>query len=73
MNIQCECGKFRAELEKFPKNTPGRAICYCDDCQTYLHYLGRSDLLDSAGGTQIIPVYPSEMKVLQGLDVFLSF
>lgn len=68
MNIQCECGKFQAELTNFPKNSPGHLGCYCDDCQTYLHYLGRADLLDQAGGTAIIPVYPSEIKITQGQE-----
>jgi hypothetical protein len=72
MQIRCECGKFRAELTTFPRNTPGRLACYCDDCQTYLHYLGRSDLLDAAGGTEIIPVYPSEIKFLEGMNVLKS-
>ena len=66
MKIQCECGQFQAEILNFPANTPGRCVCYCDDCQTYLHYLGRSDLLDSAGGTEVIPVYPSDFKFLSG-------
>lgn len=68
MQAQCECGKFGAELTGFPKNTPGRLMCYCDDCQTYLHFLGRTDLLDSAGGTEIIPVYPAEYKITKGHD-----
>lgn len=68
MQIQCECGKFRAELTQLPKNTVGRSICYCDDCQAYLHHLGRADLLDSAGGTEIIPVYPSEYKIISGKE-----
>ena len=68
MQIQCECGAFHAELTAFPRNTPGRLACYCDDCQTYLHYLGRADLLDSAGGTEVIPVYPAEMKLTQGRE-----
>lgn len=68
MQIQCECGKFKAELTGFPKNTPGRVACYCDDCQTYLHHIGRTDLLDSAGGTEIVPVYPCEVKILQGAE-----
>jgi hypothetical protein len=67
--IQCECGKFQAELTDFPKNSPGRLACYCDDCQTYLHYLGRADLLDSAGGTEVIPVYPAEFNILKGKEV----
>jgi hypothetical protein len=69
MQIQCECGKFRAQLEKFPRNTPGRLACYCDDCQTYAHYLDRVDLLDAAGGTEVVPVYPVDMKILEGRDV----
>jgi hypothetical protein len=68
MEIQCECGKFRAELTKFPKNTPGRLRCYCDDCQSYLHYLKRADLLDANGGTEIIPVYPSDIRIVQGKE-----
>ncbi len=67
--IQCECGKFQAELTHFPEHSPGRLACYCDDCQTYLHALGREDLLDSAGGTEVIPVYPADCKILSGQEV----
>lgn len=69
MQIQCDCGKFRAELTQFPKNTPGRLICYCDDCQAFLHYLKRADLLDENGGTEIIPAYPADIKIVAGIDV----
>lgn len=69
MQIQCECGQFRAQLANFPSNTPGRLACYCDDCQTFLHYLNRADLLDSSGGTEVIPVYPAEIKIIAGRDV----
>ncbi|MES2803463.1 MAG: DUF6151 family protein [Bdellovibrionota bacterium] len=69
MQIQCDCGKFRAELTQFPKNTPGRLICYCDDCQAFLHYLKRPDLLDENGGTEIIPAYPADIKIVAGKDV----
>jgi hypothetical protein len=69
MLIQCECGTFRARLENFPRNTPGRLACYCDDCQTFMHHLNRADLLDSAGGTEVIPVYPAEMKIIAGREV----
>jgi hypothetical protein len=69
MEVQCECGKFRAELNRFPKNTPGRLKCYCDDCQTYLHYLKRADLLDENGGTEIIPFYPADIKITAGQNL----
>jgi hypothetical protein len=68
MEIQCECGKFRAKLKAFPKNTPGRLVCYCDDCQSYLHYLKRGDLLDANGGTEVIPAYPADIEILSGQE-----
>lgn len=68
MEIQCECGKFRANLKAFPKNTPGRLVCYCDDCQSYMHHIQRSDLLDANGGTEIIPAYPADIEILSGKE-----
>jgi hypothetical protein len=64
--IQCECGQFRARLKAFPKGTPGRLVCYCEDCQSYLHHLKRSDLLDANGGTEVIPAYPADVEILSG-------
>jgi len=69
MKIECECGKVKAELTNFPKETPGRFICYCDDCQSFLHYLNRADLLDKNGGTEIIPIYPADFKIIEGKDL----
>ena len=68
MLVQCKCGKFQAELADFPDRTPGRLMCYCDDCQKYLLLLGRTDLFDEAGGTEIIPVYPADMKIVAGAE-----
>lgn len=68
INIQCDCGKFNASLDNLPKATPGRVACYCDDCQTYLYSLGRKDLLDEAGGTEILPVYPQNIKIESGAE-----
>lgn len=68
MNIQCDCGKFKAELTGMPSHTPGRLACYCDDCQNFLIKIGRESILDAYGGTEIIPVYPSEFKILQGRE-----
>jgi hypothetical protein len=68
MEIQCECGKFRAELTQFPRNTPGRLKCYCSDCQAFLQYLKRDDLLDENNGSEIIPAYPADIKLIAGKD-----
>ncbi len=69
MNIQCTCGNFQAKLKAFPKNTPGRLKCYCDDCQKYLHYLNRADLLDENAGTEIIPAYPADIEIVKGNEL----
>lgn len=68
MELQCDCGQFRARLKAFPQNTPGRLRCYCDDCQSYLHYLQRPELLDAHGGTEVIPAYPADVEILSGVD-----
>jgi hypothetical protein len=68
MKISCDCGSFVANLISFPKNTPGRLVCYCDDCQAYATKLKRTDILDQFGGTEVIPAYPNEIEVIQGLD-----
>lgn len=66
--IQCECGQFRARLKAFPNNTPGRLVCYCNDCQSYLRHLKRGDLLDANGGTEVIPAYPADVEILSGRE-----
>lgn len=66
MRIQCDCGAFQAELTSFPAHSPGRLICYCADCQHFLEKIGREDLLDAYGGTEVVPVYPSEIRILEG-------
>lgn len=68
MNIQCDCGKFHAELTHFPKRSTGRLFCYCDDCQKFLNKIQRQELLDEFGGTQVITVYPNDVKFTQGKE-----
>jgi len=66
IQIACDCGAFQATLTGLPNNSPGRVACYCKDCQRYLTKLGRTDRLDDFGGTELVPVYPSEMNILKG-------
>ena len=68
MEIQCQCRKFRAKLKAFPNSTPGRLVCYCDDCQQYLRHLKRTDLLDANGGTEVIPAYPADVEIVRGQE-----
>lgn len=36
-------------------------MCYCDDCQAFLHFLKRDDLLDAYGGTDIVQVAQAQV------------
>lgn len=48
--------------------TVNRVVCYCDDCQAYLHHLGRAELLDAHGGTDIVQVAPASLSFYRGAD-----
>ncbi|MCA9600662.1 MAG: DUF6151 family protein [Polyangiales bacterium] len=69
MKIRCDCGRFEAELRGFPRNSPGRLVCYCDDCQAFARAIGRDDVLDPYGGTEVVPVYPRETFFLKGREL----
>ncbi len=73
MKISCDCGTFVAKLKAFPKHTPGRLVCYCDDCQTFVEKIQRTDVLDAYGGTEVIPVYPKEIEIIQGIDALKCY
>jgi hypothetical protein len=45
-----------------------RVVCYCDDCQAFLHRLGRADLFDPLGGTDIIQVAPAALTFERGRE-----
>ncbi|UYL07245.1 DUF6151 family protein [Bdellovibrio sp. SKB1291214] len=67
MAFECDCGKVKGTVES--KRLKGfRAVCLCDDCQAYAHYLKRADTLDANGGTDIIPVMPSHLKFTDGWE-----
>ncbi len=48
------------------RRTVNRVICYRDDCQAFAHQLGRADLFDARGGTDIAQVAPASLKFIQG-------
>jgi hypothetical protein len=40
----------------------------CDDCQAYMHFLQRPELLDVHGGTEIIQLPPAHVTVTEGRE-----
>jgi hypothetical protein len=48
--------------------TGNRIVCYCDDCQAYVHFLDRGDVLDAHGGTDIFQMTPAQLRLTAGIE-----
>ena len=66
--LSCQCGKVRGELVDASPGNVNRIICYCDDCQAFARYLGRPDLLDARGGSDIVQVAPARLAFVEGQE-----
>jgi len=66
--IRCTCGALRGVLHA--SSTRGnRCVCYCDDCQSFAHFLGRpADILDEHGGTEVFQTSQALVEIAEGAD-----
>src|SRR5439155_14721689 len=64
--LSCRCGQVRGRVKNAGPRTVNRVVCYCDDCQAFLHHLGRTDLLDGSAGTDIVQVAPAALTFDRG-------
>ena len=66
-SLQCRCGSVRGHVLR--TSDASRGVCYCKDCQAYAQWLGRAaDVLDPAGGTEIMAIEPAQVAFSQGRD-----
>jgi hypothetical protein len=66
--LRCRCGEIQGRVKDASPQTVNRVVCYCDDCQAYLHYLGRVDLFDPQGGTDVVQVAPASLTFHRGAE-----
>jgi len=66
VQVRCKCGEVRGVVNDPSPRTVNRVTCYCDDCQAFVHQLGRADLLNAKGGSDIIQVAPAALSFTQG-------
>lgn len=59
--LRCRCGAVRGTVAGASVRSANRVVCYCDDCQAFAHLLGRADLLDAHGGSDIVQVPPAAL------------
>ena len=66
MALRCRCGNVRGVATDLSPTSGNRLVCYCDDCQAFARFLGRPDVLDAHGGTDICQMAPSRVRITEG-------
>jgi hypothetical protein len=66
IELRCRCGEVRGMATDLSPRSVNRIVCYCDDCQAFAHQIGRADLLDPQGGSDIVQLAPAAMSFTQG-------
>ena len=68
MELSCRCGKVQGQAANTGPDGGTRLVCYCDDCQAFARQLGRDDVLDEWGGTDIYQLAPCQLSISQGQE-----
>jgi hypothetical protein len=68
IELACRCGAVHGWVRGVSPRTVNRAVCHCDDCQSFAHHIGRTDLLDEHAGTDIVQVAPASVNYDRGLE-----
>src|SRR5208282_4092194 len=68
IEMRCRCGEVRGTVTKASPRSVNRVTCYCEDCQAFAHQLGRADLLNEKGGSDVVQVAPAALTFTQGRD-----
>jgi len=68
LQLQCRCGTVRAIAHGVAPQMGNHCVCYCDDCQAFPKALGRPDVLDANGGTDIFQLSQARLEFTHGLD-----
>lgn len=64
--LRCRCGTLQGELDL--STAYSRATCHCRDCQAFARFLGRDDVTDAAGGTDVVPMAPGAIRITAGAE-----
>jgi len=69
--LQCRCGTLKGYVSH--PDMAHRAVCYCNDCQAFAHFLERPDdaVLNELGGTEIVATLPRHVHFTQGLEALV--
>lgn len=68
ITFTCACGQTALTANTGGPGRMMRLKCYCADCQSFARHLGRADLLDENGGTDLIQMHPGAVRILRGAE-----
>jgi hypothetical protein len=68
ISLRCKCGAVRGRFTDYRRDRSNRVTCYCDDCQAFARWLGRPDVLDAHGGSDIVQVAPAALTYDTGAE-----
>ena len=69
LELRCTCGALRGFVRGISASRGNRVVCYCGDCQSFAHFLGRAgEVLDPHGGTEIFQTSPARVDITQGRE-----
>jgi hypothetical protein len=66
--LRCRCGHLRGVASELSPRGGFRFVCYCKDCQAFARFLARPDMLDPAGGTDILQMPAARVTLAAGTD-----
>lgn len=62
----CSCGKTGWRITDGAR--PLRVACHCADCQAFARHLGKTELLDASGGSELVVVRPRTLEITKGSE-----
>ena len=67
--VRCSCGRFEGVARDVTPKAGNHPTCYCDDCQSFQHFLGQADrVLNENGGTTIFQMSPGRIRITSGAE-----
>ena len=67
--LRCRCGAVRGVARGASPAKVNHCFCYCDDCQAFVHFLGRAgDIFDEHGGTEITQMSQANVVFTANVD-----
>jgi hypothetical protein len=66
--LRCRCGHVCGVAREVSPSARFRFVCYCGDCQAFAKFLDRPDVVDAAGGTDIVHLPAARVTLTAGMD-----